>query len=89
MFQRKGIKRGATEGTQGRKKLKKNWGKGTERDEKKEEKNTGKRTGKGQGNEQDRGEQIFCPCFFSKKQKRSCLTIVRHEHVKKGHSLAL
>jgi len=36
-----------------------------------------------------RGEQIFCPCFFSKKQRRSCLTIVRHEHVKRGHSLAL
>jgi hypothetical protein len=36
-----------------------------------------------------RGEQVFCPCFFSKKQRRSCLTIVRHEHVKKGHSLAL
>jgi len=56
-----------------------------ERDEKK----TGRRTGKGQGNEQDRGEQIFCPCFFSKKQRLSCLTIVRHEHGKKGHSLAL
>ena len=56
---------------------------------KKEEKKTGRRTGEGQGNEQDRREQIFCPCFFSKKQRRSCLIIVRHEHVKKGHSLAL
>jgi hypothetical protein len=56
---------------------------------KKKKKKTGRRTGKGQGNEQDRGEQIFCPCFFSKKQRHSCLTIVRHEHVKKGHSLAL
>jgi hypothetical protein len=61
---------------------------GAERREKKKKK-TGRRTGKGQGNEQDRGEQIFCPCFFSKKQRRSCLTIVRHEHGKKGHSLAL
>jgi hypothetical protein len=57
--------------------------------EKKRRKKTGRRTGKGQGNEQDRGEQIFCPCFFSKKQRRSCLTIMRHEHVKKSHSLAL
>jgi hypothetical protein len=30
-----------------------------------------------------RGEQIFCPCFCSKKQRRSCLTMVRHERVKK------
>jgi len=29
------------------------------------------------------------PCFFSKKQRRSCLTIVGHEHMNRGHPLAL
>jgi hypothetical protein len=37
----------------------------------------------------DSREQIFCPCFFSRKQRRSCLAIVRHEHLNNGHPLGL
>jgi hypothetical protein len=52
-----GKEKGRTEGLRGEKRRKK----------------TERKIGKGQGNEQDRGEQIFCPCFFSKKQRHSCL----------------
>jgi hypothetical protein len=31
------------------------------------------------------GNHFIYPCFISKKQRRSCLTIVRHERMKKGH----
>lgn len=61
----------------------------------------GMRTGEGEDTEkmEHMGEKTntkgrtrianFFPCFFSKKQRRSCLTIVRHKHVNRGHPLAL
>jgi hypothetical protein len=33
--------------------------------------------------------RLLFPCFFSKKQRRSCHTIVRHEHINRDHPLAL
>jgi hypothetical protein len=32
---------------------------------------------------------LLFPCFFSKKQRRSCLMIVGHEHMNRGHHMAL